>query len=114
MSENKRKLKLSDEYPVINTIKNRMKKDENFSKDQVRDFERKTARTYSNMFLIKMLQEFHNAKIRLGKKCLEKDTEIKRLESCCHSHAEKYKEAEKRIIEVFGEKSYEYEIFKGR
>lgn len=106
--------KLSKQYPVIETIKNRMKKDDNFTPDQVRDFERKTARTYGNMFLVEMLEEYRNAKIRLSQLCMKKDKEIKRLEACCHSHAQNYKEAEKRIIEEYGEDSEIYSIFKGR
>ena len=105
--------KLSNQFPVIEKIKNRMKRDENFTNDQVRDFERKTSRTYSNQFLVEMLQEFDNARIKLSKLCLEKDDEIKRLESCCHTHAQKYEQARQRIIEEFGEKSYEYNIFMG-
>lgn len=105
--------KLSKQFPVIEKIKSRMKRDENFTPDQVRDFERKTSRTYSNQFLVEMLQEFDNARIRLSKKCLEKDDEIKRVEKCCKGHAQKYEEARQRIIEEFGEKSYEYNIFMG-
>ena len=37
--------KLSDELPIINVIKREMKKEENFTKDQVRDFERRVGRT---------------------------------------------------------------------
>ncbi len=105
--------KLSKQFPVIEKIKSRMKRDENFTPDQVRDFERKTSRTYGNQFLVEMLQEIDNARIRLSKQCLEKDEEIKRVEKCCHGHAQKYEEARQRIIEEFGEKSYEYNIFMG-
>jgi len=113
MTENNRKIKLSDEYPVINVIKTRMKKDENFSKDQVRDFERKASRTYSNMFLIKMLQEYQNAKIRISKIGIEKSNEIKHLETCISGHAQKYQLAEQRIIEKYGKDSEVYKVFRG-
>jgi hypothetical protein len=106
--------KLSKDYPVIEKIKNRMKKDDNFTNDQVRDFERKTSRTYSNMFLVEMLQEFDNARIKISQLCLKKDEDIKTLQKSAEAHRKKYEEAEERIIEEFGTKSYEYQIFKGR
>jgi cell shape-determining protein MreC len=50
--------KLSDELPIIKLIKQKMSKDDNFTHDQVRDFERRVGRTYSLRFLIQMLQRF--------------------------------------------------------
>ena len=47
--------KLSDELPIINVIKRRMKKDENFTNDQVRDFERRVGRTHSLRFLVEIV-----------------------------------------------------------
>ena len=37
--------KLSEEIPVLEKIKDRMKIDEKFTNDQIRDFERKVSRT---------------------------------------------------------------------
>tara|TARA_R110000765_G_scaffold246108_1_gene348233 strand:- start:1571 stop:1900 length:330 start_codon:yes stop_codon:yes gene_type:complete len=105
--------KLSEEIPVLEKIKDRMKIDEKFTNDQIRDFERKVSRTYSNRFLVDIIQEYHNIKIKLSQLCLQKDKEIKRVEMCAESHAQKYKEAKERIIEEFGTKSYEYNIFMG-
>eukprot|EP01046_Picozoa_sp_COSAG06_P118585 COSAG06_NODE_65768_length_256_cov_0.656051_1_plen_51_part_10 len=45
-----------------------MKKDEKFTKDQVRDFERRVGRTYSLHFLVKMIQEYLNRAKRAGDK----------------------------------------------
>jgi len=50
--------KLSDELPIIKLIKQKMSKDDNFTHDQVRDFERRVGRTYSLRFIVQMLQRW--------------------------------------------------------
>jgi len=79
--------KLSDELPIIKLIKQRMSKDDNFTKDQVRDFERRVGRTYSLRFIVQMLQ-------RCDEKIKENDEErdelleeFNHLEKCNHANA---------------------------
>ena len=105
--------KLSDELPIINVIKREMKKDDQFTKDQVRDFERRVGRSDSVRFLVEMLQSWQNRYKKLADKqwrehCKARD-EIEQLKA----KIEKYEQAEKRLIDEFGTKSYEYGIYSG-
>ena len=105
--------KLSNELPIIDLIKRRMKKDENFTKNQIRDFERRVGRSDSVRFLVELVQEFHERYVKLSDKqwrehCKARD-EIEQLKA----KVEKYEQAEKRLIDEFEIKSYEYGIYTG-
>jgi len=51
--------KKKSEYYVIDILKERMEEDENFTKDQIRDFDRRVNRTYSMKFIIMNYQKCH-------------------------------------------------------
>jgi len=51
--------KKKSEYYVIDLLKERMEEDENFTKDQIRDFDRRVNRTYSMKFIIENYQKCH-------------------------------------------------------
>ena len=97
--------KLSDELPIIKLIKQRMSKDDNFTKDQVRDFERRVGRTYSLKFLIQILQRF-DEKIKENDE--ERDElleEFNHLEKCNHSNAVNLKEEKEKSRKLKEENS---------
>ena len=95
--------KLSDELPIIKLLKQRMSKDVNFTKDQVRDFERRVGRTYSLKFLVETIQSFHNQKIQTQKLCSEKNKEIKQLETINHANYENYQDYKEKCRKLEGE-----------
>ena len=72
--------KLSEELPIINVIKREMKRDENFTKDQVRDFERRVDRSTSVRFLVEMLQSWQNRYQKLAETCLPSTAQEEPLE----------------------------------
>ena len=105
--------KLSEELPIVDLIKRRMKKNDKFTTDQVRDFERRVDRSESIRFLVEIVQEFQQKYVKLSDKswrahCKARD-EIEKLQA----KVEKYEQAEQRLIEEFGKKSYEYGIYTG-
>jgi hypothetical protein len=66
-----------------------MKKDDKFTKDQVRDFERRVGRTHSLRFLVEMVQEFEKQKEQHRRKYLEERKERRRLEGVCSGHCQR-------------------------
>jgi len=117
---------LSNELPVINIIKSRMKTDDKFTKDQIRDFERRVGRTHSLRFLVEMVQEFQQRYVKLSQLCGRESRRADDLQAKCDEHeqarnkmddlrakCEEYERARQRLIEEFGNKSYEYGIYSG-
>ena len=97
--------KLSDEFPIIKLINQRMSKDDNFTKDQVRDFERRVGRTYSLRFLIQMLQRF-DEKIKENDE--ERDElleEFNHLEKCNHANSVNLKDEKEKSRKLKEENS---------
>ena len=92
--------KLSNELPVINMIKSRMKRDDKFTKDQIRDFERRVTRTHSLRFLVEMLQDYQTDCQRYLRRHGDGRKERKRLESVCGVHYERAERlhASRRLI----------------
>ena len=104
---------LSNELPVINIIKSRMKTDDKFTKDQIRDFERRVGRTHSLRFLVEMVQEFQHKYIKLSEKSWRAQCKATREIEELRAKCEEYERARQRLIEEFGNKSYEYGIYSG-
>ena len=90
-----------------------MKKDEKFTKDQVRDFERRVGRTYSLRFLVGMIQEYLNDRKRIGERYWRDKNEAKEKIRQLQAKIEEYEQAEQRLIAEFEIKSYEYGIYSG-
>ena len=63
--------KLSEELPIIDVIKREMKKDDKFTKDQIRDFERRVDRSQSVRFLVELVQELEKQREQHRQKYLE-------------------------------------------
>jgi len=79
--------KLSDELPIIKLIKQRMSKNDNFTHDQVRDFERRVGRTYSLRFIIEIMQRFDENIKEKDEERKELLEEFNDLEKCNHANA---------------------------
>ena len=97
--------KLSDELPIIKLIKQKMSKDDNFTKDQVRDFERRVGRTYSLKFLIQILQNFDE---KIKEKDEERDElleEFNQLEKCNHANSVNLREEKEKSRKLKEENS---------
>ncbi len=97
--------KLSDELPIIKLIKQKMSKDDNFTKDQVRDFERRVGRTYSLKFLIQILQNFDE---KIKEKDEERDElleEFNQLEKCNHANSVNLREEKEKCQKLKEENS---------
>jgi cell division protein FtsB len=105
--------KLSEELPIVDLIKRRMKKDEIFTKHQVRDFERRVDRSESIRFLVEIVQEFQQKYVRLSEKSWRAQCKATREIEELQAKVEKYEQAEQRLVEEFGKKSYEYGIYSG-
>ena len=105
--------KLSEELPIINVIKREMKKDDKFTKDQIRDFERRVGRSDSIRFLVEMLQTWQNRYKKLADKQWRSHRKAQEEIEQLKAKIEKYEQAEQRLIEEFGTKSYEYGIYTG-
>ena len=105
--------KLSEELPIIDLIKRRMKKDEKFTKDQVRDFERRVDRSESVRFLVELVQEFQQRYVKLSEKSWRSTCEARDEIEQLKAKVESFEQAEQRLIVEFGEKSYEYGIYSG-
>ena len=97
---------LADELPIINMIKRRMKKDDKFTKDQVRDFERRVSRSDSVRFLVEMIQEFHQKFVKLSEKSWKSISEARDEIEQLKAKVEKYEQSEQRLLEEFGEESW--------
>ena len=105
--------KLSEELPIINVIKREMKKDDKFTKDQIRDFERRVDRSHSIRFLVEMLQTWQNRYQKLADKQWRSHRKAQEEIEQLKAKIEKYEQAEQRLIEEFEIKSYEYGIYTG-
>ncbi len=107
--------KLQEQYSVIRIIKIRMNDDRDFkfTKDQIRDYERKVQRTDSGMFHLKLLQKQHDRNRRLSDRFVKLTSDYKFKCEKYDESVDKYEKAKARIIEEYGIKSSEYETFMG-
>jgi len=84
--------KLSVKFPVVKFIKNRMKKDDEFTDDHVKGFDRRVRDHKLMMFMIEYCQELYDkAKKR------ELDDEEKRLTDTCRYQKETIKNQQEEI-----------------
>jgi len=83
-----------------------MKKQEDFTMNQYYQFHRRLKRSPSIYFFVSLIQKLKDETDRLWSRYQE-------LEEINSLNFDKYKRAEERIIEEFGKKSYEYQVFKG-
>ena len=95
-----------EHFTCLKWIKNQMKKKEDFTMNQVYQFDRRLKRSPSIYFLVSLIQELKDQIDRAMARYQE-------LEKLNQTNYDKYKRAEERIIEQFGRKSYEYQVFKG-
>jgi len=95
-----------EHFTCLKWIKNQMKKKEDFTMNQVYQFDRRLKRSPSIYFLVSLIQKLKDEMDRIWSRYQE-------LEKINEINFDKYQRAEERIIEEFGKKSYEYQVFKG-
>ena len=95
-----------EHFTCLKWIKNQMKKQEGFTIGQVYQLQKRIKRSPSIYFLVSLIQELRDQIDRAMARYQE-------LEKINEINFDKYQRAEERIIEEFGKKSYEYQVFKG-
>ena len=95
-----------EHFTCLKWIKNQMKKQEDFTIGQVYQLQKRIKRSPSIYFLVSLIQELRDQIDRAMARYQE-------LEKINEINFDKYQRAEERIIEEFGKKSYEYQVFKG-
>lgn len=78
-----------------------------------RDFERRVGRTHSLRFRVEIVQKFQQRYVKLSEKFwrahCKANEEIEQLQA----KVDKYEHAQQRLIEEYGKKSYEYNMYTG-
>ncbi len=101
---------LQDKYPVINKVKEELRRNKEVSKDQIKDYSRRCVRSPFLMAHVELLQKFCNraeSNNRLFKKAKAERDEYR---THLNVWASNYNMAKKKMKDEFGEKSYEYKI----
>ena len=107
------KFKFPEKYTVIDKIKIHLKKNPDVSVDQIKSYNRR-ALGPSGAFLmthIDLIQRYYDKSVKQAQLYNREKKERQRLEQCCTGHSQKYERIKNNIIEEFGTKSYEYDIF---
>ena len=100
-----------EEYPVISKIRTAMKNDDRITLAQTQEYKRRLERSDFLKVHVELLQSYDNRRIKISKLLNKEIKERKRLEILLNGG--KYEEAKRRMIDEYGEKSYEYQIFTG-
>ena len=99
-----------DKYTVLPKIKRALKKNDNISRDQIKDYNRRLVRSAILRAHVELLQSLENERIRNRDELRVLRAQIKEYITHCGAWRSQYDDAKRNIIEEFGEKSYEYEI----
>ena len=102
-----------DKYTILPKIKRMMKKDDNISRDQIKDYNRRIARSPVLRVHLELLQSLENERIRNGDELRVLRAELNLYKQSLSGWKSSYDYAKKIIMEEFGKKSYEYEVCYG-
>lgn len=91
--------KLEIEYPCVKTIKNRMKKNDEISDDQIKGFDRRVRNSPVLMTIIQYASQKTNTAKRAWDKYNVLDKEMKRIESTPYMNLQRENEKLKKEIE---------------
>ena len=102
-----------DKYTVLPKIKRALKKNDNISRDQIKDYNRRLVRSAILRAHVELLQSFENERLRNKKEIKELKSELNLYKQSLSGWKSSYDYAKKKLIEEFGKKSYEYEVCYG-
>ena len=95
-----------EHFTCLKWIRNKFKKMEQITIHQRNEIARRIKRSPFIYAFVQLIQELRDENQRLWSRYQE-------LEKINQTNFDKYQRAEERIIEEFGKKSYEYQVFKG-
>ena len=96
-------------YPIIQTIKEKLRDNEEISKDQIKGYNRRVLSSPLLEVHVQIIAMYHRHKERMRIERNEYRDENKHLKICSKNNYDKYVRAEQRCIDEFGKKSYEYQ-----
>ena len=102
-----------DKYTVLPKIKRALKKNDNISQDQIKDYNRRLVRSAILRAHVELLQSFENERLRNKKEIKELKSELNLYKQGLSRWKCSYDYAKNKLIEEFGTKSYEYEVCYG-
>ena len=102
-----------DKYTVLPKIKRALKKNDNISQDQIKDYNRRLVRSAILRAHVELLQSFENERLRNKKEIEELKSELNLYKQGLSKWKSNYDYAKNKLIEEFGKKSYEYEVCYG-
>tara|TARA_R110000787_G_scaffold64770_2_gene146084 strand:- start:7355 stop:7798 length:444 start_codon:yes stop_codon:yes gene_type:complete len=92
--------KLSEEYPIVKGIKERMKNDKDISVDQIKSYDRRTRNSAFLKIQLEMLQEYVFRAERFLALYKKEQAERRRIECCVAIQADKATKAEEECARL--------------
>ena len=89
--------KLSEEYPIVSTIKMKLKNRDEINTPQIEGYDRRVRNSPFLMVHLEYIQQLHNKNARFLKRWQDEQKERRRIECCIEIQADRARRAEAEV-----------------